>query len=544
MIAEAPSSQTRLGCTAIAVLLCLGIGLRVANLNNVAGRSPDETNYTRQANTLLQEGSAGLQRLAAEYQRDPAARIAGPPTRAGYLWLLAATMRLTGKTDESAGVALSCAASIGSLFLLTLIGIRFFPLWATLFALLSLAVSPAELELARRAWTDALAGFLGLALIYVSGEITRDSARRVWHWLFVFIGSLGIVGKEFGPVVFGLCAVWVLWVMLIQRKDFRNGLAVMAAGLVGTAASVVWLAYSIGGFSVLAQTVTNWRAAHLANAYALEYQSGPGHFLLQAFYVISPAAALFCLIGLAAALFARHKLGGLRVQTDGVNWQVSRWIALILLVYLSLGMMLPRWLNLRYVSVLFGPYYLIAGLGFWYCANACWNNFCWKRLGESLRPVFSAAVILGLVISSVSDYRRFQRMFVNNGLGDLSVKLVLDRADMSAAEKRVKRAPTPENYLLLCHLYNRNWRYPDAIAACQNALALRPDDADADADAAEGEIYDELAAAYVDLAMWDEAIQAAQEALQRNPDLPRARANLARAIDQKQLNGSAAASTP
>lgn len=539
MIAEALSSQTRLGRIAIAVLLCLGIGLRVANLGIVTGRSPDETNYTRQANTLLQEGSAGLRRLAAEYQSDPAARIAGPPTRAGYLWLLAATMRLTGRNDERAGATLSCAASVGSLFVLTLIGIRFFPLWATLFALLSLAVSPAELELARRAWTDALAGLLGLTLIYVAGEITRDSERRVWHWLFVFIGSLGIVGKEFGPVVFGLCAVWVLWVMLIQRKEFRSGLAVMAGGLVGTAASVVWLAHSIGGFSVLAQTVTNWRAAHLANAYALEYQSGPGYFLLQAFYVISPVAALLCLIGLAVALLSHPKLGGLRVQTDDGNWQVSRWIALFLLVYLSLGMMLPRWLNLRYVSVLFGPYYLIAGLGFWYCATVCW-----KRLGKSLRPVFAAAIILGFVISASSDYRRFQRMFVRNGLGDLSVKLVLDRANMTAAEKRVKRAPTPENYLLLCHLYNLNWRYPDAIAACRNALALRPEDADAYADAAEGEIYDELAAAYVDLARWEEAIQAAQEALKRNPDLPRARDNLARAIDQKQLNGSAAASTP
>src|SRR5690349_16406410 len=140
-LADAPLLQTRLGCTAVTLLLCLGIGIRLANLNIVTGRSPDEHNYTLQANILLQEGSAGLRRMAVEYQRDPAARLAGPPTRAGYLWMLAATMRLTGRTDDGVGAVLSCAASIGSLFILTLIGIRFFPPWATLFALLFFIVS-------------------------------------------------------------------------------------------------------------------------------------------------------------------------------------------------------------------------------------------------------------------------------------------------------------------------------------------------------------------------------------------------------------------
>ena len=117
-------------------------------------------------------------------------------------------------------------------------------------------------------------------------------------------------------------------------------------------------------------------------------------------------------------------------------------------------------------------------------------------------------------------------MFVRNGLGDLSVKLVLDRADMTTAEKQVKRAPTAENYLNLCRLYDRNWRYLDSVAACQKALQLRPDYAEA---------YNSLTAAYVALEMWDEAIQAAQQALQLNPDLPLARDNLARSIHQKGL---------
>lgn len=538
MMPESPLLKSRLELIALATLLCLGSAIRVANLGIETGRSPDETNYTAQANTVLQHGTAGLRHIAEEYQRDPAARLAGPPTRAGYLWALAATMRLTGKNDESVGAVLSCVASIGSLIILALIGVRFFPPWATLFPVLFLAVSPAELELARRTWTDALVGFLGLSLVYVSGEITRDPQRRVWHWLFLFVGSLGIVVKEFGPVVFGLCAMWVLWIVLVQRRDFRNGLALMAGVMAITVISIAWLAHSIGGFSALAQTASNWLNAHETNQYAIEYQSGPGHLLLRAFYVISPVSALFCVVGLGAALLPRG-LSFSRVPANAANWQVIRWIAVFSLGYLALPMFLPHWLNLRYVSVLFGPFYLLAGLGFWYVASACWkplrsfsqsrdgtSRFAADRKGAVVQIAFATVVVLGLAIGAYSDYRRFDRMFVRNGLGDLSIKLVLDRADMTAAEKRVKRAPTAENYLNLCWLYDQNWRYQDSIAACQKALQLRPDYAEA---------YNGLAIAYINLEMWEEAIEAAQRALEINPGLAPARDNLARSLHEKGL---------
>src|SRR5262245_42324530 len=115
---ESPLLRSRLGCVAVTLLLVLGSWIRVRNLDVSPGRSPDESNYTAQANRLLREGQAGLRGIADEYLREPAARLAGPPTRAGYLWALAATMKLTGRTDETAGALLSCVASIGSLLLL------------------------------------------------------------------------------------------------------------------------------------------------------------------------------------------------------------------------------------------------------------------------------------------------------------------------------------------------------------------------------------------------------------------------------------------
>ena len=303
----------------------------------------------------------------------------------------------------------------------------------------------------------------------------------------------------------------------------------MAGVLAGTGVTIALIANSIGGFSVMVQTVSNWLTAHEANSYAIEFQSGPGYFLLRGFQVISPVAALFCVIGLAVMLLSRRRPGLLRLRDEDGKWEVIGWVVLFLLGYLALAMILPHWLNLRYVSMLFGPFYLLAGVGYWYATSVCWN-----RLGILQRKVFATLIILGVGVGAVSDFRRFDRIFVRNGVGDLSIKLVLDRADMTAAEKKVKRAPTAENYLNLCRLYDQNWRYPDSVAACRKALQLKPDYAEA---------YNNLTAAYVEQEMWDEAIQAAQQALQLNPKLTLARDNLARSLDQKRLRDAAKTST-
>lgn len=542
MTAESSFYRTQLGIATIIALLCLGIGLRLANVSNVSlsDRSPDERVYTRLANTFLQQGNAGVRFLVEEYQRDPSVRVTYPPvTRIGYLWLLAATMRITGKTDENAGAYLSCAVSIGSLFILTLIGIRFFPPGAALAALLFFAAFPPELALARRTWGDALVGFLALALVWSAAEIIRDSRPRIWYLLFIVTGTLGLVVKESWPVVYGLCAVWLLWILLVQRREWKNGLSLILGGLAGITVSVAWLANSAGGLWVVVEVLNNWFSAVGASAYTLEYQSGPGYLLLKAFWILSPAPAALWLIGLAVVLSSRPGLNFLRVPTDAANWRGIGWIALFMLSYLCLPMILPYWLNLRYMSVIYGPFCLLAGLGFWYCASVCLNRL------EGLNRKSFAAVAIGLVaVVGLTEYQRFHRIFVQEALPDLSIRMLLDAdqpigqasanrrvaqnpvsvADLADAEAQVKRAPTPEGYLNLSLHYNRVGRYRDSIAAAAEALKLRPNYAEA---------YNNIAAAYNELAMWDEAIRAEQEALRIKPDFQLARNNLAWSLSQR-----------
>ncbi len=232
---------------AAGVILLLGIGARIANLGNVKARTPDERVYRSQAETWRQQGTVGLRSLAAGYKRDPDARLYPPPTRVGMIRLVAAAMSATGRDDESAGAILSCAASIGSLVMVALIGFRFFPPWAAVCGLLFYAVSPPELVIARRAWADAVVELMGLGMVYAACEITRDSRQWFGYAGFAIAGALGVAVKEATAVPLGLCGIWLLWVLAVERREFRNAAMLVGGSVAAVAASVGWLAWSVGG---------------------------------------------------------------------------------------------------------------------------------------------------------------------------------------------------------------------------------------------------------------------------------------------------------
>jgi hypothetical protein len=392
---------------AAGVILLVGIGARIANLGHVNSRTPDERVYRSQADTWRQQGPAGLRSLAAAYERDPEARLYPPPTRVGMIRLMAAAMSITGRDDESAGAILSCAASIGSLLMLALIGLQFFPPWVTLCGLLFYAVSPPELVIARRAWADAVVELIGLGMVYAACEITRDSRRWSAYAGFAIAGALGVAVKEAMGVPFGLCGIWLLWVLAVERREFRNAAILVVGSVLAVAASVYWLAWSVGSVGEVVQIIAGIPGANATNAYALEYASGSPWLLLQAFWIISPVSALFFAAGVYAGLAGREA--------------TARWITLFTVVQIGIAMAVPHWLNLRYVSVAFGCYCLVAGLGFLFVASLVLN-----RIKASDRKALAAMLGLVAVGGAIADYARFERYFVRDGTADLSVKMVID----------------------------------------------------------------------------------------------------------------------
>jgi protein O-mannosyl-transferase len=87
-----------------------------------------------------------------------------------------------------------------------------------------------------------------------------------------------------------------------------------------------------------------------------------------------------------------------------------------------------------------------------------------------------------------------------------------------------RRAPTPESLLEQSDRYYRTGDYTACIAAAREAIALKPDFPEA---------YNNIAAGYNSLRMWDQGIQAAAEAVRLNPNYQLARNNLLWAMAQK-----------
>jgi hypothetical protein len=390
----------------LAVLVCLAAGLRLANFSNVNTRTPDERVYTYQAKTWLESGRAGIRSMVDEYKGDAETRWYPPPTRVGMIRLVADMMRWTGRGDESVGARISCAASIGSLVVLALIGIRFLPPWAACAAMLFYAVFPADLAIARRTWTDALVELAGLLLIWFTCEITRNPKGIAWLPLFAAVGSLGVLVKESMPVPYGLCALWIVW-MLVRRGEWSRVAILIGATAIGMGASLWWLSFQVGSLADYVGIVMGIPKVNAANPYALEYASGSPWLMLQAFWIVAPVASLLSLAGLLAVLKKRE---GPLV-----------FLACFTAAYIGIAMAMPHFLNLRYVGNTFGTFCLLAGLGCWYLISL---GLEWLDVAD--RRVFAVIAVAIVLGGAGADYLRFRRYFVRDETVDLSIKMLLD----------------------------------------------------------------------------------------------------------------------
>ena len=227
-------------------------------------------------------------------------------------------------------------------------------------------------------------------------------------FLLVAIGSAGITIKESTPLIYGLCGLWILWVLLRERRDWANALLLGAAAVAGLAIALAWMAGAVGGLSTLIDVVRRVPASIAGNAYAMETSSGPPWLLPYTFWLASPLPALFSLAGLWAAYFAPGE-------------KLARWLVGLLGLHLAVGMLTPHVLNLRYQSGIFCIFYLLAGLGFWYVLS-----LGLKWIDTSQRGLVTILAVLIAIGASIADYARFQAFFVRDATPDLPVKMLMD----------------------------------------------------------------------------------------------------------------------
>jgi hypothetical protein len=398
-----PLRRWAIACGLCLVLL-LGVSVRVRDLATVEHRSPDEATYTLRAARLLRGGPGSIRADARTYLSEELQWSTPVPTRVGYIGLLALAMKVSGAEDVHAGSYLACFASVLSLGVALFVGIRQIGIEATLLGLFFLAAFPPELAIARRCWQDAIVGLAGILLLGWTAAILRARSRIVLLIGFALCGSACLLVKETLLFLYVPCFAVVLWNLARRGDNRREAGILVAAGGLGAAICYALLALCTGGWNMPVALVRVASSAAGSSSYALATSTGPGYLLLVAMHRIAPMT-----VNLAAFGFAMAVAGPAARRTP----------ALLSAGFLSVFMVVPHWLNLRFVSPVFAPLCLLAGHGLWNIFLAAR-----KRLPRPILIVAGLAAGTILLVSLAGDLDRFQKVFVRDGANDLAVKVI------------------------------------------------------------------------------------------------------------------------
>jgi hypothetical protein len=514
----------------------LALYLRTLHLTDTPTRSPDERLYTSFALQIARDGLGAYRAIFASYASDPSQWIYPSPTRITHVLLFAGVMKVTGASSAQAGAAVSWFLGIASVFVLARLGRRFIGAGVGVLAALLLAIYVVELELARRAWGESTASFLTLLLVYATLALDADPGSRRWRAAFFALGTLCVFSKETCIFAYALCGLWLVsrqWFMARQRR-----LALLLA--LGGLASI---GVALGGLVLLAGNLQHALDGWLhvfgnglgSNEWGALHASGPWYQFLELLWVVGPVTAGLAAIGVLAV--ARPGSSGV---FDGARPGARACASLALLLTLGLVAACAFGPNLQYLRIMAPAnpsYCLLGALG----ARSIFGLVRDVYQGR-LQVLFTLALPALLVIAGARDYAFYRDVVVRSGMQDLAVRWVLDGATRrqrpvdstrqaleASAPRAVAAAPTDDPLLRSVESCRRR-DYAGCVAASLAAIARSPTSPEA---------WNNAAAGYSGLRLWDDAIRHATRALELRSDFPLARNNLAWARDQKARENTA-----
>jgi hypothetical protein len=250
---------------------------------------------------------------------------------------------------------------------------------------------------------------------------------KAWRISFWGVGAYYLTIKGSAFVVYGLCTLWLVGSAWVQEGSLHKCLRlVLVSVLVGAAsfAALVWCAG--GAFSVIETIQHNLLSRGWNND--RQFNSGPWYSFFLGFLALSPITTLLAIAGIATIMLPRNS--GL-VCLDRSQRQAA-WATIYLIFFLLFVATVPaNFKNLRYVTILVGPFCLLSGLAVVYLLA-----FARMKLPSWGYHFAVCAVALALGLTSVTDYRRFERIFVRNQLDDLSIVRVIRYARVAGNQSR------------------------------------------------------------------------------------------------------------
>lgn len=392
------------------LLLAVGVALRILYLP-VAIRTPDERSYTVFAATLERDGLKALPVMVREYLQRPELHAYPSPTRLAPALLGATAMRLTGERTPLALAWISTLASALLMLLMLRLGTRFLDRWSTAVALVFVVASPLDLAMARRAWGDELLALVALAMLYAFLRQQADSRRFGWGLVCLGLGVVSLFIKETGALFLGLAICTLAWSAYGSRGARGVALA-LEGGAVAVAVGAGALAAAYGGVRPLGGVLASLARAGTPNAYMLHYQMGGPDYYVRGLAVLQPVPMLLGLLGavLALARMASARAGASRPERCTALVSLSVFV----LIFAAAAMAYPQ-KNLRFVSALYAPLYLIAGSLVVDTVGALR-----RRVSVTVARITLSAVVVVLVFSVFADRACFEHWFVQRWVPDLA----------------------------------------------------------------------------------------------------------------------------
>lgn len=142
--------------------------------------------------------------------------------------------------------------------------------------------------------------------------------------------------------------------------------------------------------------------------------------MLQSFWLVAPVASLLFVLGLGVLLHQRVRSSGSGPFAGPLFRETGFWAGVFVLCVLAFPMVFPHWVNLRYVSPVFAPFYVVAGIGTWFLLELT------RKLPGFGRKVGVFAGFGAIVLSAAADARCFERVVVQRGILDLSLRMLLE----------------------------------------------------------------------------------------------------------------------
>lgn len=228
-------------------------------------------------------------------------------------------------------------------------------------------------------------------------------------------GSYLLFVKESGLIIFGLSALWIIWNLMAKEKPIKSSVIFVTSCVIASAACYSVLVYSSGGIEPYLEIYKHIKEVVGTSLYGKEYQSGPWLNFITGLWLISPLSLVLYIVGAAGTLLPfEHK-----TYRDIETRRAACWLILFSVIFFSMFIILPDSQNYRFVSVVFAPFYLIAGLGLWKILLSL------KPFVKETMIVVVPAVAAAIIFAAIWDYQTFGRIVSGCGAIDMAVKNII-----------------------------------------------------------------------------------------------------------------------